>query len=156
MARIEMVSDADIVDRLVALAARRGSLSTDELRQFLPIDAMSVDELASVIGRLEDRGVTVDIDPALLSPSRRPSEPARTTAEVSPPPAPPRPAATVRPMARPVESSPSPAPPGRYGTAAPPSSSTSRSARLGPTPVVIFVVILALLMIGLVALGYRF
>jgi Sigma-70 factor, region 1.1 len=147
-----MVSDAEAVDRLVALAARRGSLSTEELRHVLPIDAMSVDELASLIARLEDRGVTVDIDAALLSPTRRPSDQPRAAPDILPPPEPPRPAPSVRPVARPA--APAPArPPERDTSAAPRVTGTSRPTQLGLILVVIFVVILALLMIGFVGLG---
>jgi hypothetical protein len=150
-----MISDANMVDTLVARAARSGSLSTEELRQVVPVDAMSVDELASLIARLEDRGVTVDIDAALLSPTRRPSDQPRAAPDVLPPLEPPRPAPSVRPMARPAEPAPA-RPPERDTTAAPRRMSTSRPAQLGLTLVVILAVILALLVIGLVGLGYGF
>jgi hypothetical protein len=106
MGQTARTNGADAVDRLAALAGRRGTLTIDMLRRVVPVETMPVDELAAIIAALEDRGVTVDIDPALLSLGARPSRPASPTAAAWPrsepapsaPPAPP-PVAPLRPAA---------------------------------------------------------
>jgi hypothetical protein len=56
------------VDRFVKLAQRLSSVSVEDLRQMLPIDAMTVEDISNVIVRLEERDIVVEIDPALFSP----------------------------------------------------------------------------------------
>lgn len=62
-------------DRLLAQlrerAERNGALTTDDLRAVLPIETMSADELAMVVLRLEDVGVSVDVSDDLMGSSRR-------------------------------------------------------------------------------------
>jgi Sigma-70 factor, region 1.1 len=61
--------------RLLELGKQQGRLTAEDLRQALPIDQMSIDEISRVLVRLEDAGVSVEIDPALLSPGHRNSGP---------------------------------------------------------------------------------
>ncbi len=90
---------ADLVDTLTQLAGGRGTLSARELRQVVPVETMRVEELAALIDELDARGVTVEIDPALLSGARSPSPQARVAAAdhlhaaAAPPMPPPRSAA---------------------------------------------------------------
>jgi hypothetical protein len=59
------------VDRLMQLGRRRGGLEIDDIRQALPIDTMTIEELADVMARLEKAGISVEIDAGLLSPHHR-------------------------------------------------------------------------------------
>lgn len=54
-------------DRLMQLG-RSGGLEIDDIRHALPVDTMTVEELADVLARLEQAGISVEIDPALLTP----------------------------------------------------------------------------------------
>jgi hypothetical protein len=58
-------------DRLLKLGQQKGGLTTDDLVRALPIEAMTVEEIASLITRLEGANVPVEVDPALLSPMHR-------------------------------------------------------------------------------------
>ena len=58
-------------DRLLKLGQQKGGLTTDDLVRVLPIEAMTVEEIASLITRLEGANVPVEVDPALLSPMHR-------------------------------------------------------------------------------------
>ena len=60
-------------DRLIQLGRRRGGLEIDDIRQALPVDTMTIEELADVVARLEEAGISVEIDPALLTPRHRKS-----------------------------------------------------------------------------------
>lgn len=64
-----MVSSPEL-DRLIEKGRQQGQLDIDDIRQALPIDRMEVGELSEVIARLEETGISVEIDAALLS-SRR-------------------------------------------------------------------------------------
>lgn len=55
------------VDRLMQLGQQRGGLQIDDIREALPVDTMTTAELSNVLARLEEAGISVDIDPALLS-----------------------------------------------------------------------------------------
>src|SRR6185295_12393604 len=59
------------VDRLMQLGRRRGGLEIDDIRQALPIDTMTIEEVADVVARLEEAGISVDIDAGLLTPRHR-------------------------------------------------------------------------------------
>ena len=59
------------VDRLMQLGRRRGGLEIDDIRQALPIDTMTIEELADVVARLEEAGISVEIDAGLLTPHHR-------------------------------------------------------------------------------------
>src|SRR4026207_2013890 len=58
-------------DRLLELGQQKGGLTADDLVRALPIEAMTVEEIASLITRLEGANVPVEVDPALLSPMHR-------------------------------------------------------------------------------------
>ena len=62
-----MISTAE-VDRLIQLGRRQGGLEIEDIRQALPIDTMTIEELADVVVRLEEAGISVEIDAALLTP----------------------------------------------------------------------------------------
>ena len=53
------------------LGRRRGGLEIDDIRQALPIDTMTAEELAGVLARLEEAGIPVEIDPVMLTPRHR-------------------------------------------------------------------------------------
>lgn len=57
------------VKALMDLGRRQGRVSTEDVRRLLPLDAITVEELANLILRLEERGIAVDVDPALFVPS---------------------------------------------------------------------------------------
>jgi hypothetical protein len=75
---------ATAVDRLIQLGRRRGGLEIDDIRQALPIDTMTIDELADVVARLDEAGISVEIDSGLLTPRHR----KMTLPEVKPTPEP--------------------------------------------------------------------
>lgn len=56
------------VESLMEIGRQRGSLDIDDIRRTLPVGAMSIEELADVLARLEEAGISVEIDPALLTP----------------------------------------------------------------------------------------
>ena len=58
-------------ERLLELGREQGGLTGHDLQRVLPIDRMSMDELSEVLARLEDAGITVEIDPALFSRAPR-------------------------------------------------------------------------------------
>lgn len=55
------------IDRLMQLGQRRGRLEIDDVRQALPVDTMTTTELADVLARLEEDGISVEIDASLLT-----------------------------------------------------------------------------------------
>lgn len=93
------------IDELTAIGRRQGRLGLDDVKRVLPVDRMSAEELAEAMARLEDAGIEVDLDPALLRPryDAAPPPPAVAAAPAEPAPASPprRPAgggaATTRP-----------------------------------------------------------
>ena len=136
MAQTARTNGGDAVERLAALAGRRGTLTIDMLRRVVPVGTMPVEELAAIISALEDRGITVDIDPALLSLGARPSRPVGPTpaawprpepADSAPPPPP------VTPL-RPAATGPGP------GPAAPPQQSRS------VTPIVLLALLVVIVL----------
>src|SRR5882724_11783341 len=56
-------------DRLKNLARQRGSITTNDLREVLPIDQMTVEDISDVITRLEEADFDLEIDPALSLPT---------------------------------------------------------------------------------------
>ena len=74
------------VDRLMQLGRRRGALEIDDIRQALPIDTMTIEEVADVVARMEEAGISVDIDAGLLTPHH----PKMALQEVKPTPEPSR------------------------------------------------------------------
>ncbi|MDQ6734012.1 MAG: RNA polymerase sigma factor region1.1 domain-containing protein [Nitrospirota bacterium] len=59
------------VESLMETGRQRGGLEIDDIRRALPVDAMSIEELADVLARLEEAGISVEIDPALLTGRHR-------------------------------------------------------------------------------------
>lgn len=96
--------DRATLDRLVALGRSQGWLGPDDLRRALPVDRMSAEDIALVLIELEEAGISVDPDEALLR-TGRPLPPAGTVrlpepgAEAPPPPAPEAPPAATAPPA---------------------------------------------------------
>jgi Sigma-70 factor, region 1.1 len=68
------------------LGRRRGGLQIDDIRQALPVDTMTIEELADVVARLEEAGIAVEIDAGMLTPHRG----KMTLPEVNPTPEPTR------------------------------------------------------------------
>ncbi|KMO10802.1 RNA polymerase sigma factor region1.1 domain-containing protein [Methylobacterium platani] len=62
--------DRATLDRLIALGKDRGGLGPDDLRQALPIDRMSAEDIALVLIELEEAGIPVDPDEILLQHGR--------------------------------------------------------------------------------------
>jgi hypothetical protein len=56
---------------LAELGRRREQLTTADVQTFLPIDAMSSEEIARAISYLEDQGIEIMVDPDLLFPRPR-------------------------------------------------------------------------------------
>jgi len=75
-----------VVDRLIQLGRRQGGLEIKDIRQALPIDTMTIEELADVVARLEEAGISVEIDAALFTPRHQKMAPP----EVKPTPEPSR------------------------------------------------------------------
>lgn len=60
-----MTPNEAALDELVNLARRRGRISMDDVRQVLPIDSMTVEDIARIVARLDEAGFELDIDPSL-------------------------------------------------------------------------------------------
>ena len=58
-------------DRRMQRGRAQGGLNADDKRQALPVDTMTAAELADVRERLEDAGLSIEIDAALLAPRHR-------------------------------------------------------------------------------------
>src|SRR5215210_3868012 len=74
-----MIDEGRLQD-LIDLGQTKGRLSTEDLQEVIPVDTMSLEELAEVILRLERAGIDVEVDPALLE--REPGTAARRPALV--------------------------------------------------------------------------
>ena len=59
------------VDRLMQLGRWQGGLEIEDIRQALPIDTMTIEELTDVVARLEEAGISVEIDADLLTAHHR-------------------------------------------------------------------------------------
>jgi hypothetical protein len=66
-----MVSTTAAVDRLMELGRQQGGLNIENVRQGLPIDTMTIEELADVVARLEEAGISDEIDADLLTAHHR-------------------------------------------------------------------------------------
>src|ERR671912_1156990 len=55
--------------RLLQLGKQQGGLTPHDLQQVLDIELLSTDELSDMLVRLDQAGVSVEIDPALLAPA---------------------------------------------------------------------------------------
>lgn len=63
--------DEQKLAKLRELAAPRGFLTTDDVRQALPVERMSADEIAMLMLRLEEAGIAVELDADLAGAPRR-------------------------------------------------------------------------------------
>ncbi len=104
---------------MIALGRRRDGLTTEDLRQALPVAGMSADAIALVVIELEEAGIPVDLDQTLLGGGRGPGAapvPATPGPEALPPPPaePPAPATAAPRGAAPPNAAPAPGP-GRAG-----------------------------------------
>jgi len=70
---------ATTLEYLMRLGRQRGALDIDDIRQVLQVDTISMDDLADAVARLEDAGISVEIDPALLARRREQTSPAEVT-----------------------------------------------------------------------------
>lgn len=68
---MQQALDRNILDRLIDLGQRQGQLTTADLRATLPVEAMSAEEIAQVVVQLEERGVAVELETALLNPQTK-------------------------------------------------------------------------------------
>jgi hypothetical protein len=59
------------VETLMEAGRQRGGLDINDIRRALLVDAMSIEELADVLARLEEAGISVEIEPTLLTPRHR-------------------------------------------------------------------------------------
>ena len=73
------------IDRLIALGRRRGTLEIADIGEVLPIDSLSIDEISYVLSLLEDAGISVEVDPAFLSPRHEGNAFPSTAAQASTP-----------------------------------------------------------------------
>jgi len=55
--------------RLLHLGKQQGGLTPHDLQQVLDLERLSTDELSDMLVRLDQAGVSVEIDPALLAPA---------------------------------------------------------------------------------------
>jgi hypothetical protein len=55
-------------ERLLQLGKQQGGLTTDDLQRVLDLERLSLDQVSEMLLRLEDAGVSVDIEPAILKP----------------------------------------------------------------------------------------
>ena len=62
---------------LAALGQLRGALTVEEIREVLPIDRMSEEEVARTIAYLEEKGIEVVVDPKFLGGSAKAPREAR-------------------------------------------------------------------------------
>lgn len=65
--------DKAALERLMVLGRRRGHLTIGDLESELPVHAMASDEIALVIVHLEEAGIPVEVDAALLTGAPRPA-----------------------------------------------------------------------------------
>ncbi len=74
-----------LVDHLMETGRQQGGLEIDDIRRALPVDTMSAEELANVLARLEEAGISVEIDSALLTPRHRKMRPHQIKPATGPP-----------------------------------------------------------------------
>jgi hypothetical protein len=60
--------DTDTLERLLALGRARGFLTNRDLEEALPTDRMSAEDIALIVGHLEDAGIPVDLEDDLNKP----------------------------------------------------------------------------------------
>lgn len=85
---MQQALDSNTLDRLVSLGRRQGQLTTEDLRESLPIEAMSAEEIALIVVHLEESGIPVELEDSLISPDPRPRPLQAKGAEIIPFPGP--------------------------------------------------------------------
>ena len=55
------------LDRLIDTGRQRGGLEINDIRQALPIDTMSIEEISDALTHIEEAGISVEIDPTMLT-----------------------------------------------------------------------------------------
>lgn len=135
-----MAIDDEAVRTLQIIGLRQGRLTAEDLKQVLPVDAMSAERIAQVILRLQDAGIDVEVDEDLLSPRHppRPNGPMAGEAVILPAdrqaPAP-TPPLTPRGAAEPKPSPPEP----------PAQGGGQRASRAVMTAIILVVIVLAVI-----------
>jgi hypothetical protein len=66
-----MITNNDF-DRLVALGRSKGSLDFDDIKESMPVETMTTEDLASLVILLEEHGIAIDLDPELLLSNKGP------------------------------------------------------------------------------------
>jgi hypothetical protein len=69
--RRRMISDNDF-DRLIALGRHKGSIDVDDIKEMMPVETMTTEDLAGLVILLEEHGIAIDLDPELLIPGNWP------------------------------------------------------------------------------------
>ncbi len=138
--------DRATLDRLVALGRGSGTLTVQDLKQHLPTENMSADEIALVVAHLEDAGISVELDDNLLAGRMSTQSPDDPRIELHSPASPSGPPSRKAPAA------------GELGPAELPSRdahSSDQRAGLGAHRAVLIagIVVLLLLGLGLLTLG---
>ncbi len=60
--------DERTLEELIKIGRSNGRITTEDVQRLVPIGLVPLEELASLILRLEEAGIEVDLDPALLQP----------------------------------------------------------------------------------------
>lgn len=76
--------DRTTLDRLIDIGRRKGHLTTEDLRESLPVESMSADDIALVVVHLEELGVAVELEDSLISPDPKPEPVRMQGAEIIP------------------------------------------------------------------------
>jgi hypothetical protein len=69
-----MISDNDF-DRLIELGSRKGRLDIDDIKEMMPVETMTTEDLAGLVILLEEHGIAIELDPELLMPGNWPPPP---------------------------------------------------------------------------------
>ena len=78
------MSDTEALDELVKLARQRGRISMEDVRKVLPVDSMSVEDIARIVVRLEESGFELEIDPSLEATEGKTTASEAPAAELDP------------------------------------------------------------------------
>ena len=74
--------DTPTLDRLLARGKQAGRLTTADLAEALPVDAMDAEEIALVVAYLEERGVAVELDDDLAAARTTSTSPSAAAPEL--------------------------------------------------------------------------
>ncbi len=65
------MQDTDrMIERLLEIGRRQGALSTSDLKSALPVNDMTMADIARIVAKLEEAGIPVEIDDEFLTASR--------------------------------------------------------------------------------------